>query len=129
MIYSVLSSHPAPVHNGQSEHLGSLLYAPEVDPLVRGVQVRPGGAVAGRRDAVVEVEEAGIGCSGEGEEAGLLARDLLVAPPQRLHDRLCAVHDAAPAKVAKAASVPVSGANCGKNSWLKTSAAAVPYKT
>jgi hypothetical protein len=30
------------------------------------------------------------------------------------------------AKVAKAASVPVSGANCGKNSWLKTSAAAVP---
>ncbi|MNT84126.1 hypothetical protein D3C72_2241010 [compost metagenome] len=30
------------------------------------------------------------------------------------------------AKAAKAASVPVNGSNCGKNSLLNTSAAAVP---
>lgn len=53
----------APVDGGQRQHLGHLLDALQIHPLVRGVKVRAHRAVAGGRGVPVEVEETDIRCS------------------------------------------------------------------
>ena len=80
MVSSRCGSRPAaPVDGGQRQHLGHLLDAIQVHPLVRGVEVRAHRAVAGGRGVPVEVEETDVRRSREGEEPEVVVQQVVSA--------------------------------------------------